>query len=157
MKLSLLSGYFFQAGYVTRDLDAGVETMKAKTGARNWQVIHLPKGGLVDGMAFSWVKGVMLELIAVDAEQHLPVYANHIPETAEKVRFHHLGFSFDTEAEYHARVAQSQADGFGEAFSLNYNGILTYYSDSYSVLGHYTEFVHCGPGSEDFFANVPHN
>jgi hypothetical protein len=157
MSLPLLTGYFFQAGYVVRDLDAGVEMLKTKTGARNWQVTHLPKGSLVDGMAFAWVKGVMLELIAVDPENALPVYQQHIPERTDQARFHHLGFRFDTEEEYNGRVAQAAADGFGEAFFLDYGGILAYYADSYGQLGHYTEFVHTRPGAEDFFAHVPHN
>jgi hypothetical protein len=55
---------------------------------------------------------MMLELIAVDPNDVHPVYANHVPETDGVARFHHFGFMFDTEADFHARVAESQAQGF---------------------------------------------
>jgi hypothetical protein len=157
MGLPLLTGYFCQVGYVCRDLEAAVEAFRAKAGVRNWQVTHLPKGSLVDGMAFAYVKGVMWELIAVDPQNVLPVYSQHIPDAPDKARFHHLGYMFDTEDEYNGRIAQSQADGFPEAFSLDFGGMLAYYADSFAQLGHYTEYIHGRAEAREFFAHVPHN
>ena len=157
MSPSLLTGHLFQAGYVVRDLEKAVAAMKAKTGARNWRVTHLPLGTIIAGAAFAWVKGIMLELIAVDPDNVHPVYAGHVPETDGVARFHHLGFMFDTEADYLARVAESQAQGFGEALQTTYFDILCYYSDTYAELGHFCEFVHFRPPARDFFADVPQN
>jgi hypothetical protein len=157
MDVSLLNGKLFQLGYVVCDLEAGVETMKARAGVPKWQVIHLPAGSLIEGMAFAYMGGVMLELIAVDPADHLDVYHRHVPTSPQDIRFHHLGYMMDSEEEFHARVAQSQAAGFPEAFSLDFNGALTYYADSLDRLGHFCEFVFLKPQARDFFAGVPHN
>jgi hypothetical protein len=158
MSLPLLTGPFFQVGYVVRDLEKAVAAMRSRTGVRNWRVTHLPEGNLIEGAAFAWSKGLMLELIEVDPDNiKLPVYKDHIPEADDVARLHHLGFIFDTEAEYLARIAESQAQGFGAAMDMNYNEILAYYSDTYAQLGHFCEFVHLRPAARDFFIDVPHN
>jgi hypothetical protein len=157
MSLDLLTGPFFQAGYVVRDLEKGVDFMRRTTGVQNWQLIDLRPDGLIDGMALAWTKGVMLELIAVDPDNALPVYQKHIPATTEEARFHHLGYMLETEEDYHARVRDTQAAGIPEAFSKEFWGALTYYADSYARLGHFVEFVHLKPEAEHFFAGVPHN
>jgi catechol 2,3-dioxygenase-like lactoylglutathione lyase family enzyme len=157
MSAGLLTGYFFQVAYVVRDLDRAVAAMQARTGARNWRVRHLPQSELLTGAALAWVKGVMLELIAVDPAGAHPVYRDHVPQAADAARLHHLGYLFDTEAAFDARIAQSRADGFAAALHRRHTSILCYYCDTYARLGHYTEFVHLRPAARDFFADVPHN
>jgi hypothetical protein len=157
MDLSLFTGKFFQLGYVVKDLDKAVEAAKVRTGVPNWQVIHLPAGSLVDGMAFAWKQGVMLELIAVTPATVLPVYANHIPDADDDAKFHHLGYMMESQEEFDGRIAEAEAGGMPLAFNMDFNGVLTCYIDSFRQLGHFAEFVYLTPPMRDFFAGVPQN
>jgi hypothetical protein len=154
---SLLSGKFFQAGYIVRDLDQGLAAMSARAGVANWRVVRLPAGSPIDGIACAYVNGVMLELIAVDDGNVPQVYRNHIPHFADGARFHHLGFMMASEEEFNAAIERSQAAGIGEAAKFDNRGVLSYYADSFAQVGHYCEYVHLKPERQDYFANVPHN
>jgi hypothetical protein len=154
---SLFSGRLFQVAYVVRDAGAAIEGFRSRCAIDRWKRLALPPGYGVNGLAFAYVNGVLHELVEVDVDLAIPVYRSHIPDAPDDARFHHLAYMMDTEAAYWEAVAASQAAGFPEAVSGEFQGILTYYADSFARLGHYTELVHLKPDARDFFADVPHN
>jgi hypothetical protein len=154
---SLTAGRFFQLGYVVRSLDAGLEGMRERTGAADWQVKRLPAGSLIEGTAMAHTNGVMLELIAVDPHNTPPVYASHLPASADEARLHHLGFMLATKEEFDGVVERSRAAGVAEAASFEHDGVFSYYADSRAQVGCYTEYVYLSPQIRDYFASVPYN
>jgi hypothetical protein len=154
---SLTAGRFFQLGYVVRDLDAGLEGMRGRTGAADWQVKRLAPGSVIEGTALAYANGIMLELIAVDGGNVPAVYASHVPAAADEARLHHLGFMMATKEEFDAVIERSQVAGVAEAASFEHDGVFSYYADSRAQVGCYTEYVYLSPPIRDYFASVPYN
>jgi hypothetical protein len=151
-------GKFFQAGYVVRDADAAMAAAKAKFGVGKWHVRRLPPGGPLQVLATAWVGGVMWEYLQFDPELMPDIYRDFVPESPEDVRFNHVAYMLESEADLRAVMSHNESIGIGVALHMDMGEILEcYYADTLPQLGHYTEYVWLKPKGRDFFAETPHN
>ena len=154
----VLYRHFFQLGYVVRNLDGAMRTLRERMGVREWEVRHLPPSAPGRALAFAYVGEVMIELVDIRPEEDT-IYRAWIPETDEGLRLHHLGYMIEDEAEWQAAIAQYEAAGFAPALVGGIPGRMQwYYSDTVAALGHYSELVRfTSETGKAYWANVPHN
>lgn len=147
----------FQMGYVVRNMDKAIENMRDKFGVAKWQIYRLPKSAPGKALGFAYVQNVMIELVEVRPEQDT-IYRSYIPESDSAIRFHHLGYMIDSEAEWRSVIGQFEAAGFKPALIGSSGDVLDYYyADTVAALGHYCELVRLKSTGKSLWANVPHN
>jgi hypothetical protein len=158
MTLPVLYRDFFQFGYVVRDLDGAMRTMRDKFGVARWKIRHLPDNAPGRTLAFAYINGVMVELVDLRPGDDT-IYHAWIPEADDALRLHHLGFLIDEESEWNARIAQYEASGFKPSIAGEIPDCMVwYYSDTVSALGHYTELIRfTSEAGKAYWADVPHN
>lgn len=149
---------FFQFGYVVRNLEGAMKTLRERMGVTRWQVNHLPATAPGRALAFAWVDGAMIELVDIRPEE-VTIYRDWIPESDDGLRLHHLGYLIDDEAEWHAAIGQYEAAGFAPALVGGIEGRMQwYYADTVATLGHYSELVRfTSEAGKAYWADVPHN
>lgn len=147
----------FQLGYVVRNLDKAVESMRDKLGVAKWQINPMPRAAPARALGFAYVQRVMIELIEARPEQQT-IYRDWIPESDTAARLHHLGYMLETEEEWRSTIGQFEASGFGVALADSANDFFDYYyPDTVAHLGHYCELIRLKPAGRAFWATVPHN
>ena len=158
MAIPNLARNFFQFGYVIRNLDGAMATMRDKFGVTRWKVSHLPDTAPGRTLAFAYVDGAMIELVDLRPGQDT-IYHAWIPENDEGLRLHHLGYMIEEEADWNARIAQFESAGFTAALVGGIPGRMDwYYSDTVAMLGHYTELIRfTSEEGRAYWADVPHN
>ncbi len=158
MAIPVLPRDFFQFGYVIRDLDGAMRTMRDKFGVTKWKVSQLPETAPGRTLAFAYVDGAMIELVDLRPGQDT-IYHAWIPESNEGLRLHHLGYMIDEEADWNARIAQFEGAGFAPALVGGIPGRMQwYYSDTVATLGHYTELIRfTSEAGKAYWADVPYN
>lgn len=154
----VLYRHFFQLGYVVRDLDGAMRTLRDRMGVKRWEVRELPSDAPGRALAFAYVGGTMLELVDIRPERDT-IYRDWIPQDDASLRLHHLGYLIDDEAEWRAAVAQFEASGFAAALVGGIEGRMQWhYADTVAALGHYSELVRfTSDAGRSYWADVPHN
>jgi len=158
MKPPVLFRHHFQLGYVIRDLEGALRTMRERFGVTEWQVNHLPATAPGRALAFAYVGGMMIELVDIRPEQDT-IYRGGVPEHDDELRLHHLGYLIESEAEWHAEIRTFEAAGFNPALVGHAGDLLEwYYADTVAALGHYTELIrYKSEAGRAYWVNVPHN
>lgn len=158
MTIPVLARSFFQFGYVVRDLDGAMCTMRERFGVTRWKVSPLPETAPGRTLAFAYVEGRMIELVDLRPGQET-IYHAWIPEDPQALRLHHLGYLIEDEADWDASIAQFERAGFAPALVGGIPGRMAwYYSDTVAALGHYTELIRfTSEEGRAYWADVPHN
>jgi hypothetical protein len=158
MTLPVLYRHHFQLGYVVRNIEGAMETMRKRLGVTEWEVRRPAATAPARTLAFAWVDQLMVELVDVRPGEDT-IYHAWIPETDDGLRLQHLGYLIDDEAEWHAAIRQYEDAGIPCAIRGGEGGPMEwYYADTLSVLGHYSELVHfTSDAGRAYWANVPRN
>ena len=141
----MLLGRHYQNAYVTRDLNAARDSLKARAeirleaGYEGPAALKTPSGPAVMELklAFLWVGDLQMELIEPVGGQ-VDFYRDFLPDDAS-LRFHHACMRVDDWEDFRAKVdAQPYPLVFeGEAGPLKF-----LYLDARRDLGHYLEYTH---------------
>ncbi len=158
--LPLLSG-FYQIGYVTRNLDAGMRHLATIHGIERFRVRR--NVGSMPGMpemlihqAHVYIGAVQIEIIE-PAGGRDALYRDPCAADESAIRLHHFGMWIDNPAEYSALRAALAEQNIPVAFEAsipNAGGAI--YADTRATLGHYLEYVHLVPEvKRSYYADVP--
>lgn len=158
MTLPVLFRNHFQLGYVVRNLDAAIETMRKRFGVKEWEVRHLPASAPGRALGNAWVDGTLIELVDLWPGGDT-FYHAWIPDDEAGLRLHHLGYLIDSEAEWRDAIAQMETAGFKPVLVGGAPGVMDwYYADTVAMLGHYTELMrYTSEAGKGFWADVPRN
>lgn len=158
MTTPVLYRNFFQFGYVVRNLDGAMATLRDRMGITRWEVRHLPSTAPGHALAFAYVNGLMIELVDIRPDEDT-IYRDWIPEADDALRLHHLGYLIQDEADWQAAIAQYEVAGFAPALVGGIEGRMQwYYANTVAALGHYSELIRfTSETGKAYWANVPHN
>jgi catechol 2,3-dioxygenase-like lactoylglutathione lyase family enzyme len=157
MTLPMLIGKLFHLGYAVRDVDRATESLGAKFGISNWNILRLPDDSPGRALAFARSGDMILELVDIKPGE-MPLYNDWIPDDESALRLHHLGHMAEDEAEWEAVAQQFEALGIPLVFDAEMDDMLQFrYWDTVPLLGHYCEFVLMKPGGKGFWEGVPSN
>jgi len=156
----LLSG-FFQIGYVTKDLDAGVRQLGAIHGIERFRIKRdvpsmpgMPK--MLMHQAHVFIGAVQLEVIQ-PAGGDDGLYRDVCAADDSAIRHHHSGMWIDDAVEYGGLRAALEEQKIPIVFEVsipNIGGAI--YADTRPKLGHYLEYVHFTPEAKrGYYADVP--
>jgi hypothetical protein len=156
----LFSG-FFQIGYVTRDLDAGMRQLGAIHGIERFRIKRDVHG--MPGMpemrlhqAHVYIGAVQIELIQ-PAGGDDRLYRDSCAADGSAIRHHHFGMWINDATEYgslRAALEEQNIPIVFEASIPNVGGAI--YADTRAKLGHYIEYVHMTPEAKrGYYADVP--
>lgn len=150
----------FHLGYVVLDLEPVMAGFRERFGVADWKILPLPEGAPASAIAFAYVGGRMIELVALDLRQELlAIHRDFLPTAPGEARLNHVCYMLESEAELRAVLAGNEAAGVATAWLEPFGDIfsLYYYADTTAQLGHFTEFVCLGPAGRDFLASIPRN
>jgi hypothetical protein len=156
----LFSG-FFQIGYVTRDLDAGMRRLGATHGIERFRIkrdVHGMPGmpEMLLHQAHVYIGAVQIELIQ-PAGGDDRLYRAFCATDSSAIRHHHFGMWIDDPAEYgclRAALEEQNIPIVFEASTPNVGGAI--YADTSEKLGHYLEYIHLTPEAKrGYYADVP--
>jgi glyoxalase/bleomycin resistance protein/dioxygenase superfamily protein len=158
MKPVVLYRNHFQLGYVIRNLEGAMQTMRDRFGVKEWQVNHLPPSAPGRALAFAYVDTIMIELVDIRPEEDT-IYRDWIPATDDGLRLHHLGYLIEDDEEWQATIRQFEDAGFAPALVGGAPNLMEwYYADTVATLGHYSELIRFkSEAGRAYWANVPHN
>ena len=161
MTIPVLFKQHFQIAYVVRDMRAATARFKREFGVLEWDIMDMVAiMGPGHGTRFignTYVGDTMIELIEPDPAGE-SIYRDWIPDAADGVRLHHLGFLIRSDDDFRAAIAQLEAAGYPTAVSGSFGDNLDYhYADTTALLGHYYELINLKPAGEAFFARIPRN
>jgi len=156
MTFPLFAGHF-QNAYVVEDMDRGIAYFRDSFGVAEWTVMDTAApGSPATAIAVAYTGDLMLELIQPSAEPSL--YRNWVPTGGSGMRFHHLGFLVQNDAEWQAALRNYDAHGYATAASGSVPDLMDYhYADTRAALGYYCELIHLREGGKALFASVPRN
>src|SRR3546814_21012318 len=99
----------------------------------------------------------MIELIEPDPTGE-SLYRDWIPDAAEGVRLHHLGFLVRSDADFRPAVAQLEAAGYPTAHSGSFGDNPDHHSaDPTALLRHHYDSIHTNPAGAQFFPRTHPN
>lgn len=142
----MTTGRHYQNAYVTRNIDAALETFRERADVRlvlETEVtveLWTPKGtGTgVQKLAFVWVGDFQYELIEPKSGAVLDLFRDALPEGGG-LQFHHVCHKVD---DWDALWAKVRAEPWEVVLRGGTPGMLEYcYVDTRPWLGHYTEYV----------------
>ncbi len=158
----LLSG-FFQIGYVTKDLDAGMRRLGAVHGIKRFRIkrdVHSLPGmpEMVMHQAHAFVGTVQIELIQ-PAGGDDRLYRDFCPADSSAIRHHHFGMWVDDQGEFGALPAALTEQNIPVVFNAKIPGVGgAIYADTRAAFGHYLEYVHLIPEVKGrYYADVPND
>ncbi|MET0269390.1 MAG: VOC family protein [Sphingomonas sp.] len=144
----MIEGRHYQNAYVTRDIDAAVETFVARTGAtrvlrHDGEVdVWTPRGEgrALNRLAFIWIDNLQYEFIQ-PVSGFVDIYRDALPAD-DALTFHHVCMRVDDWTTFRDKVARENwrvvLEGGGDA--LRY-----LYLDARDLVGHYLEYVWMTP------------
>ncbi len=156
----LLSG-FFQFGYVTSDLDAGLRRLEAAHGIRRFRVKRdVPSmpgmPDMVIHQAHVYVGALQIEIIQ-PAGGDDGLYRDFCAADKSALRLHHFGMWVDDAAEYSGLRAALEGQKIPIVFEASLPKVGgAIYADARATLGHYLEYVHLVPDvKRGYYSDVP--
>lgn len=138
-------GRFFQLGYVTRDLDAAIDRLQRRTGARLIDRIHdlRDEAGnqvVLKNLAHLGLPGVEIELIQPRLDRS-SIYLEALPPAGDDIGFHHTGFLLPDEAGWQRAVDSLEREGTPIVMQGGTSQVRFAYIDTRRQAGHYSEIV----------------
>ena len=149
-----LSG-FYQFGYVTRDLDAAIETLRDQFGiSRYRRKFNAPWMEAVH----AWTGDSQIEVVQL-GEGAPGFYHGYIPDEPGVLRLHHLGRRIDTPEQWAELERAIVAGGFDTPLKdVVMDGHLRLaFVDTRALLGIYSEYVCFTGPALNIYDDVPHN
>ncbi len=153
--LSLPLGGFYQFGFITRDLDAALETLRTRFGIVNYrrkqtspwmEAIH------------AWAGDTQIEVLQV-SEGAPQMYLDYVPDEPGALNLQHLGRKVDTLDQWDALRAAITAGGYDtplDATAMD-GQLRAVYVDTRALLGTFSEYVYIGEAIASFYDDVPRN
>ncbi len=144
----MFEGRHFQNAYVTRDIDKGIESFRARSAVGAVKAFEAavelwtPNGrGLqVSKLAFIWIDGLQYELIQ-PISGPTDIYRDALPAD-DGLKFHHICMRVDDWTDFRARVAAQDLpvilEGGGDLLKF-------LYLDARKLVGHYLEYTWMTP------------
>lgn len=146
---------FFQLGYVTREIDEGVEHFSKRFGIRNFKHMRNMTGHSRH-IALAYIGDLMIEII----EPNDPVnglYSSAVPSEPGPCRLHHHGFLIEGAEEWAALSSGLIAQGIEIVSSADIGAMHFLYADARAELGHFVEYIWLAQAGREMFASVPQN
>ncbi|MEO5597067.1 MAG: hypothetical protein ABIQ66_00465 [Novosphingobium sp.] len=154
--LPLLSlGGFYQFGYVTRNLDAALVTLRDTFGITRVRRKH--SSPTMESL-HAWVGTTMIEVLQL-SEGAPQMYFDYLPETVGELRLQHLGYRVATLADWDELNAAAARLGLAVPLyaDMMEGQLKACYFDTRALLGHYTEFVYLAGAMAGMYDDVPQN
>jgi hypothetical protein len=147
---------FFQLGYVTSDLDRGMDSLRESHGVRAFKIMR--DAGNADmkiHIALALVGELMIELIE-PAGGNDAFYRDLLPE-GFAIRLHHLGYRVRDDAQWDRLQETLARRGYRLPVAGGMAGLLRFaYVDNRSELGHYQEYIYTtAAGEQALFGDIP--
>ncbi len=152
-------GKHFHVGYVVLDIEKVMANMRRDFGVTDWKILPLPAGSPATAIAMAYVRGAMIELVAVDTGQELmSIHDGCLPASDEDARLNHVAYMLDSEEQWRAAQVHFGEVGIDLPVVMKFGEIFDYfYADTVASLGHFSEFVCLGPEGKEFLASIPRN
>jgi hypothetical protein len=145
----------YQFGFVTRDLDAAIETLRSRFGIAKYrrkqttpsmEAIH------------AWVGDKQFEVLKL-SEGAPQMYFDFIPQAPGEIRLQHVGIRVETPEDWEHLRAAIKAGGYetpldAEVMDGNLKAI---YVDTRALIGIYSEYVFLSGPALNMYDDVPHN
>jgi len=148
-----LFNHFFQYGFVARDVDGALGTLRERYGVQKAVVREMFDWLTV---ALAWSGETMVEVIVAEPG-HMLLYDDHKPAERGALRLHHLGFLMPDRPAWEKAEDMIRADGLTIPFQGQVPGVDVMYVDTRADLGLYTEYVRLYGEGERYFHDVPRN
>ena len=144
----MLEGRHFQNGYITRNIEKGIEQFRSRAGADRIMSFEMPvevttptgKGIALSKIAFIWIDNLQYELIQ-PISGLVDVYRDELPAD-DGIKFHHICMRVPDWSDFRSRVAEKgypvMLEGGGDALKF-------LYIDARDMVGHYLEYVWMTP------------
>ena len=138
-------GRFFQLGYVTRDLDAGIAQLRRRMGATVIDVIRDLRdesGATValEHLSHLALPGVEIELIQPRLDWD-SIYLDALPESGNDIGFHHTGFMLPDSESWQRAVEMLDEMQTPIVMQGGTSQVRFAYIDTRKQAGHYSEIV----------------
>ena len=148
-------GGFYQFGYVTRDLDAAIDTLRDQFGIERYrrkrntpwmEAIH------------AWVGNTQIEVLELSAGA-LQMFIDYIPDEPGALKLQHLGRRIDTVEQWDSLQQAIQAGGFEAPLNATVmdGHLRAVYVDTRALLGIYSEYVFMTGPALAIYDDVPRN
>lgn len=157
---------FCQTAYVTTDLERAMPQVGAAHGIRDWFSssgfeFQMGKGrsGHID-LALAYVGDMQIEVIQ-PLDGDLDFYRCMFSGDDFQIKFHHLCKSYETRAEFDAKVAELNLAGIDLPVertqdTCNDRGVVCY-ADFRQQMGHFMEYVWFGAAGRAWMNSIPRN
>jgi hypothetical protein len=139
---------FFQFGYITPNIEAGMAVFRERFNVPEFLVFPNGRSAAV------WIGETLIE-ISNPLEKYASIYAHAMPKSG--IALHHLGYRVREESRWLEIMAELEASGLPTTkFDISPSvGLQNCFVDTRPLLGHYIEFLWTKAGMPDFFRNVP--
>lgn len=148
-------GGFYQFGYVTRDLDAALDTLRDQFGVTRYR-----RKRNADWMEaiHAWVGDSQIEVLQL-SEGAPQMYLDYVPDEPGPLRLQHLGRRIETLEQWEALERTIARGGFDTPLKgSSMNGQLrAVYVDTRALLGIYSEYVYLAGEALRIYEDVPQN
>ena len=138
-------GRFYQLGYVTRDIDAAIAHLQTRMGATLLDVFYDLRDGNGDQVALKNLSHLSLpgaEIELIEPRLDWPsIYLDALPEGADDIGFHHLGFLIPDDVTWDTAMASFETFGTPVVMSGATPQVRFAYVDTRRQCGHYSEIA----------------
>lgn len=148
-------GGFYQFGYVTRDLDAAIETLRTQFGIEHYR---RKRNAPWMEAVHAWTGDTQIEVLQL-GEGAPEMYFDYIPEQPGKLRLHHLGRRLGSIEEWKALervIDDTKLDTPLRADAMD-GHLRAIYVDTRDLLGIYSEYVFFSGPALNIYDDVPRN
>lgn len=148
-------GGFYQFGYVTRDLDAAIDTLRAEFGVERYR--RKQSSPWMEAV-HAWTGDTQIEVLQL-GEGAPRMYLDYVPDAPGELRLQHLGRRVDTLDQWEAlerAIARAGLDTPLNATAMD-GHLRAVYVDTRALLGIYSEYVFFSGPALSLYDDVPHN
>lgn len=155
MEATLPMTGFYQFGYVTKDLDAAVETLRERFGIENYR--RKQNAPYMEAV-HAWTGDTMIEVLQVTDEAPA-LYTEMIPDTPGELQLHHLGRRLADDAEWERTKQAIDRLGLDVPMWIDVmdGDLQGAYIDTRKDLGIYSEYVLIKGSASGIYDDVPRN
>lgn len=141
----------FQLGYVTRDIDAGIDHLVDVLGAQQltrYDDFHSPGGerSSIGNLAHFRLAELEVELIQPREDWDGSIYLDALPRDGQVIALHHIGYLFESMSDFRAASQEARQSGIDAPAEGGSEQAAYAYLDTRASTGLFTELVHRGPG-----------